>query len=649
MKVDAISNVLQMHRSNSVAHNKGVTPVFNGPLMADTVSFSGAAMEKLLTPEQGEKSAKKLAGSTSGYRDYYNSVDPKKPNLFNDAFVNTMTDAVVRYAQSQKAKSIMVTGDTREATKHYAPKINEMFKDAGFDVKVPKIEGIEGIAPVATPVAALATREFEMPISVLMTASHNTWDYGGYNFLTNEGAVATDKVTGPLADYLREISKTQETTPDAKKRGTETTFDPYRMYADHVKKQDLIDFDKIKESGVQIYYETMDGTGKHYFPQLMEENGVKLAKVLNSKAAGPNPSKANLEGPLEGNQTSLGEEVLKSKAPLKVGIATDGDSDRFGVVDENGKFVNENDVILLVAYNQIKYGNNGEGMKEGHIVRNHATSGRIDAMAEYFNKKEGANIEVHQTPVGFKYIGDVMIEKGLESVIVGGEESGGLTVGNHIPEKDGFVAVAKIAELVAHEGKPVGEILQKIRDKIIGDYSSERIDIKFDDTDEGNAKKDATVEAFKGYLDGSKTELAGFKVDTEKTKAVHEELCEQKKNGDGIKIYLENDANVLVRKSGTESLVKLYVDCPTSEILGTLKEVLVGEAKKNGGTVAGAKVKENPGVEKQPEEQPEKKPEKQGIISKVLQKLGQFAKSVLQGLRAIIDAMIGLFTKKDDA
>ncbi len=572
MKLSPISSAAQMYRSSQIAHNKGVTPVFRGPLMADTVSFSGKTME-LLTAERGEKSAKKLEGSTSGYRDYYN--DAKEPNLFDDAFVNTMTESVMKYLKGQKHGSLtMVAGDTRDATKHYAPIIQETFQNAGFDVMVPKLEDVEGIAPVATPVAALATKGFIIPLSVLMTASHNPWSYGGYNFLTDEGAVATDKVTGPLANGLREISKTGETMPKAQKRGTAMEFNPYQLYADHIKNNKLIDFNAIKESGLQIFYEDFGGTGQYYFPKLMEENGIELAEVLHSKTDGPDPSIKNLE-------TYLGQEVTKSTAPLKIGLATDGDSDRFGIVDENGKFINENDVILLVAYSQIKYGNGGKGIQEGHIVRNHATSARIDALADYYNREEGANIQVHQTPVGFKYLGDTMIEVGEENVIVAGEESGGLTIGNHIPEKDGFVAVGKVAELVAREGKPVSVILQEIKDNMIGDYTSKRVNVKFAQ----DSAKDATVASFQGYLDGSKTELAGFKVDTARTQEVDKQLREYKKSGDGIKIYLEDGSSVLVRKSGTEPVMRLYIDAKDASIAKTLENTLVSAAQENGGEV----------------------------------------------------------------
>ncbi len=274
---------------------------------------------------------------------------------------------------------------------------------------------------------------------------------------------------------------------------------------------------------------------------------------------------------------TLGEAVQQSKAKLKVGLANDGDSDRFGVVDEKGNFVNENDVLMLVAYHQIK----NKGEKDGYIIRNHATSGRIDAMANYFNEKEGANIHVVQTPVGFKYIGDdiIKIEEEHGKVIMAGEESGGLTIGDHIPEKDGFIAVAKIAELVAYEGKPVSQILQEIKDNMIGDYSSKRINVSFaQDSD-----KDATVNSFQGYLDGTKTELAGFRVDTQKTQDADAGLREYKKNGDGIKIYFENGASVLVRKSGTEPVMRLYIDTPSEQVLRKLEDALVAAAKENGG------------------------------------------------------------------
>lgn len=528
----------------------------------DTVSFT-ARDKNLLSAQEGEAASNKLKTSTSGYRA---ALDDK----FNDKFVYSMTNAVVKDMNRRNQDTTIIGGDTREATKRYAPVIRNIFLSNGIDVHVPQLnKGDKNeISPVASPVLALATKEFGVPLGILLTASHNPWQDGGYNFLTDEASVADDTKTRPIADNLALITKEGMVDKYQRARGIAFPFDPYELYNKYIEEHQLIDFDNIRNGGIDIFYEDFGGTGGYYFPRLMKDHGIEIKETLSSKTEGPNPTAGNLK--------NLAKEVKKSDNPLRIGLATDGDSDRFGIVDENGKFISTPDVIMLSAYHLIK----NKGMTQGTIVKNQATSDKIDTMVEHFNKK-GCDIDVEQTPVGFKYLGGKMIELEHTSkpAIVVGEESGGLTIRGHIPEKDGFVAISTILDLMATEKRPISEILNDINAEIGGDHVTNCINMKFATDD----KKDNAVSSFTPYFDGEKTEIAGMNIDYEKTYEIDAKLRKYKPNGDGLKIYLENGSSVLIRKSGTEPVLRLYIDATDQDSYDKLEDFLVGKTVKLGG------------------------------------------------------------------
>ena len=520
---------------------------------ADMVSFS--SKPKLLSEQAGEVYATKYRNSTAGYRGEF-GYD------FNDDFVYTMTNAassyILEHGNSKTPKTI-VGGDTREATKKYAPEITNILLNKGIDVYVPRLNNVETneISPVASPILALATKTFEVPLSVLLTASHNPWKDGGYNFLTREGMVAENKQVDEIANNFLKITKQGKEPAGLKKKGSVISFNPLELYSDYLKEEQFIDFEKIKNAGIDIYYEDFGGTGGYYFPELLVDYGIELKGLLSSETSGPNPTMKNME--------NLGNVVRKSGNPMKIGLATDGDSDRFGAVDENGNFISANDFLLLVAYHLIK----NKNMTSGTIIKNHSTSEKIDALVKYFNSNAGTNIEVSATPVGFKYLGGEMMRlKGTpkEAILVG-EESGGLTIKGHIPEKDGFLAILELLDLMATENKPIGQILSEVNLLLGADYKSECINVRMASEQE----KNAIIASFEQYANGSKSSLFGYKIDIDKTIAHNKKICEFKKNGDGYKIFFENGSSVLIRKSGTEPILRYFIDATSNKVYGNLK------------------------------------------------------------------------------
>ena len=558
-------NKVNNNKNIAISNPYSINAISFGGLDKDTLSFSNKP--KLLSAQEGKIYADKYKNSTSGYRGEFQKD-------FNDDFVYTMTHAsgeyMIKHKNSTTPKTV-VAGDTRQATKKYAPQITHTLTQKGIDVFSPRLDGVEGIAPVASPVLALITKEFDIPLGVLLTASHNPWKDGGYNFLIKEGMVAETVQSNEIAKNIVNITKNGKIPTHNLPKGKVYEFNPYDLYSQYIEDNEMIDFESIRKAGIDIFYEDFGGTGKYYFPKLMHDNGIEIQEVLSSKTNGPNPTKANL--------AHLSQAVVQSSNPLRIGLATDGDSDRFGAVDENGNYINSNDFLLLVAYHLIKH----EGMTTGTIIKNHSTSEKLDALADYFNPQEGYDIEVSATPVGFKYLGGEMmrLEGTPKEAIIIGEESGGMTMRGHIPEKDGFLAIATLLELMAAENKPIGEILKDVNSLLGGDFVSECVNVSFPTEEE----KMAVVDAFKDYPTGKKDSLFGYEIDKAKTLKHKKTIEKHKPNGDGHKIFLKNSSSVLIRKSGTEPILRYYIDSTSREVYEDLKDKLVDFALDMNGAI----------------------------------------------------------------
>jgi phosphomannomutase len=239
-----------------------------------------------------------------------------------------------------------------------------------------------------------------------------------------------------------------------------------------------------------------------------------------------------------------GEQLLELVAAVKrdkadLGLATDGDSDRFAIVDELGNILTPNAVLLLLARHLIK--NKG---KTGAIVRTVATTHLLDNFALKYG------LPSYETPVGFKYIGEKMRET---DVLIGGEESGGLSIIGHIPEKDGILAGMLVAEAIAYEGKPLSQLVEEVIAEAGGPLYNKRLDLHLND-----AYKIAILDSF---IKNPPADLAGIKV---------KEIGRK----DGIKLYLQEGSWVLLRPSGTEPLMRVYMETDSLEKQAEIFEIL---------------------------------------------------------------------------
>jgi phosphomannomutase len=285
----------------------------------------------------------------------------------------------------------------------------------------------------------------------------------------------------------------------------------------------LVDFKVLKRQRNKAVVDLMFGTGRGYLDMLLEKRGGWKVKALHDEL-NPLFGDGHPE-PIKEHMGELLAQLKKSKAALGLGL--DPDADRFAVVDRDGTFINANQVLALTLYHLVK-----NRRWTGAVVRTVATSHLVDAVAAQFG------VKVRETPVGFKYIGALMES---EPVFVGGEESGGLSVKGHVPEKDGILACLLMAELVAYEGKSLGAILKDIQRKA-GGIVSDRINLRV--TPE---RKEQLLERFAGGLD----EFGGQKVTGTVTK-------------DGYKFLLGDGCWVMFRASGTEPVFRCYLEARTA-------------------------------------------------------------------------------------
>jgi phosphoglucomutase len=404
-----------------------------------------------------------------------------------------------------------------------------------FALAVAEVFAANGLIPLLcdrdtpTPVLSFAIRKRKAIGGINITASHNPPEYSGFKFSRHDGAGAPPEATKPIEETIARLQRQNWSFPAAV-IGTFSCkgLDPREEYLRQIRK--LADFSAIKKARLKVAVDVMHGCGRGYLDTLLHEAGASLTVFhadLNPLFGGhpPEPSAANLA------------ELIKfvRAGHARLGLATDGDADRFGVVDSDGTWITPNQVLALTLYHLAKH----RGWK-GAAVRTVVTSHQVDAVAAQFG------VKIHEVPVGFKYIGAIMER---EPVIVGGEESGGLSVRGHVPEKDGILACLLMAELVAAAGKPLGAVLKEIT-KLSGPFFTDRINIHIDP-----AKKDELL----SRLSGGVEKIGSFPVQKRITM-------------DGYKFLLPNGEWVAFRASGTEPVFRCYIEARSKKNLEPLRK-----------------------------------------------------------------------------
>jgi phosphoglucomutase len=378
-----------------------------------------------------------------------------------------------------------------------------------------------GITPIVipdaapTPAIAYAVRQMKTSGSINFTASHNPPEYNGIKFSTHDGAPALPDVTGQIEGAIAKIGSSTVPKAPAPEKGYETAD----VKPDFLKRlAELVDLKVIAKSGIKVVFDPFWGAGRGYSCHVLREAGVTVEVVHDYRDVlfgghAPEPDD-HLLGDCKAKMKEIG---------AKIGIATDGDADRFGIVDEDGTFIQPNYVIALL----FDYLVETRGWRNG-VAKSVATTNLVNALADHHK------VQLYETPVGFKYIGELII---ADKIAIGGEESAGLTIRGHVPEKDGIIAGLLVAEMVAARGKNVGAQLRELFAKV-GSFYPVRENFRL-----------------------TPERMAAF---TEKLKADPKELSGRKVTGivrtDGLKLILDDGSWVCYRLSGTEPVVRAYTE-----------------------------------------------------------------------------------------
>ena len=439
---------------------------------------------------------------------------------FTFARVRLTAQAIADFLKAERRKkaspltklkpNIIIGHDARFLGRDFSLAVAEVLESNGFTTLICDRD-------TPTPVISHTVRVRKALGGINMTASHNPAEYQGLKYSLHNGAPASREVTDKIeANIAKRQAKGWQF--DGCVIGTYVCkeIDPMGAYFRRLKQ--LVDFKAIKKAKMKIAVELMYGAGRGYLDTLLEEAGVKVTRFHEkpNPLFGGKPPEPNTEGMAEAAAC-----VASGKAQMALGL--DGDADRFGVVDKDGTWLTPNQILALTLYHLKK-----NRKWKGAAVRTVPTSHMIDAVADHLD------VKLYETPVGFKHIGALMES---EPIIVGGEESGGLSVKGHVPEKDGILACLLMAELVAVEGKPLGKILQQL-EKHIGPFHTDRINVHINPK-----QKEAILKRLTKGLD---------KIGTAKV--------EKFITTDGYKFLLPKGEWVAFRASGTEPVIRCYLE-----------------------------------------------------------------------------------------
>lgn len=437
---------------------------------------------------------------------------------FTFANVRRVTEAICSYLKTQPetASTLAIGHDTRFMGEQFAAVAADIAAAKGF--RVLKCEH-----PVPTPTMSHAIRSNQAAGGVNFTASHNPPEYQGIKFSTADGAPALPEVTKQIEHRIANSMS----APDAE-GGEIKEYDPRPAYLDDLKEK--IRFDTIAQGKGRYAYDAIYGTGRGYLDKALRDHGLEVETLHDWRdvtfgGEAPEPGEEHL--------SQLREAVLSKK--LTLGLATDGDADRFGIIDSDGTFVTPNQLVALLT----DYLADSRGWTNG-VARTVATSHLVDRVARE------RDLPLHETPVGFKYIGELI---NRDEIILGGEESAGLSIRGHYPEKDGILACLLAAEAVAARGASLTEQLNELYGRVGRVYSG-RIGVKL--TPDVAAK-------LKEKLAQEPSEIAGRKV-------------ENINRMDGVKFVFAGHDWMLMRPSGTEPLVRIYAESENEDDLEKLLE-----------------------------------------------------------------------------
>lgn len=425
--------------------------------------------------------------------------------------VRVATQGIANYLNKtrQKGTGVVVAYDTRFLSEKFASEAARMLAFNG-------IRAFLCNRDVPTPCAAFETTRRKAMAAINFTASHNPPEYNGLKFSTATGAPALPEVTRAIEREIHAVQEKNERIDVYEKRELIEEIDPKDRYLNELRTK--IDSDVLQNSGLRIAIDSLYGTSRDYLDYFLLESGAEVKIIHNYRDpyfGGFSP---------ECNEKNLSElRKIVSTEKYDLGLATDGDADRFGVIDERNRFVSPNVILALLALYLKR-----ERKIPGGLARTVATTHLFDAIAQKLD------IPCYETPVGFKFIGELILQ---DLVAMGGEESAGMSMHGHLPEKDGILACLLVAEMVARRGKRLGELIDEMY-KEFGTYYSKRFDMKL---------TPSIKQSLAAKLANPPDEIEGLRVRDVNTV-------------DGVKLIFDQQTWLLFRVSGTEPVARIYAE-----------------------------------------------------------------------------------------
>jgi alpha-D-glucose phosphate-specific phosphoglucomutase len=435
--------------------------------------------------------------------------------------VRRVGSAIAHYVHfhEDSAKGLVIGYDTRFGSRSFAEAISETLAASGIPIYLS-----DDYTP--TPALSYAVVNRKAAGGVMITSSHNPWNWNGVKYKAGYGGSATPAI-------IQSIESALDAPRIEHAGGKVITVDFKAPYVAALKK--FVDLGAIKKANFKFAVDTMYGSGRGVLAGIFDEAGIDYVAIrteVNPLFPGINPE------PIQPHIQMLQETVVREKCAA--GLATDGDADRLGAVAEDGSFVDSHKIFSVILEWLLK-----RRQWPGEVVRAFNTTRMIDRICAKYGRK------MHECGIGFKYICDLMLER---DILIGGEESGGIGIRRHLPERDGILNSLLLAAIMAEEGKPLGQLVRDLQNEY-GEHHYARTDLHIANVVKEDAIRRAKLKP---------TRMGSFGV---------------KEIGmlDGVKFYLDAPTNgggaeawVLVRASGTEPLLRIYCEASTPELVAQI-------------------------------------------------------------------------------
>lgn len=432
--------------------------------------------------------------------------------------VQKVAAGILRMMQEENKtdKPVLIGFDRRFLSKNAACWVAEVLSKAGIHVWL-----LHRSAP--TPLIMHTVKDKELHFGIEITASHNPSNYNGIKLIVEEGRDAPLETTEKIEKYIEQSTPEYMNFDEAVDEGfVEYLVNPFNKFLDDI--IGLLDMQALRNRGLRVLFDSMHGSGAYPLLVIFYTARCTIDTMHTNKDA---YFGGEMPAPSEKSLTRLQDRVVKGG--YDIGIAMDGDGDRLGIIDKNGRYIDANEILCMLYYYLVKY----KGWK-GPVVRNLATTHMLDIIAENFGEK------CYEVPVGFKYISSKLDEV---DAVLGGESSGGLTVKGHIHGKDSVYAASLFAEMISVIGKSPSEIMDEL-EAMFGRFIMVEDNLHFSPERKSAINNTIMVEK----------KLPDFK---EEIVRVNYE--------DGCKVYFADNSFVICRFSGTEPLLRIFAESKTKE------------------------------------------------------------------------------------